>query len=127
VPVESALDLVDARQQGRALASRLGFSPSEATLIAAAISELARNIVTYAGAGEITLRSDTDSTLVITARDRGPGIGDIDAAMEPGNSTSGGLGLGLPGVRRIADSFDIVSGPEGTTVTTKIRLASRAP
>lgn len=109
-------DVVAARQQGRALATEMGFSRSEATLIAAAISELARNIVEYAHKGEIVLRRDSDGTLVLIARDDGPGMPDTQAALRSGYSTSGGLGLGLPGVRRIADHFQIVSNSKGTTV-----------
>jgi serine/threonine-protein kinase RsbT len=117
VSIASTDDVVVARQRGRALATEIGFTTSEATLIAAAISELARNIVKYAGSGEIQLRRDTNGMLTIVAHDEGPGIADPSAALRPGYSTSGGLGLGLPGVRRIADSFDIVSSPAGTTVT----------
>lgn len=121
VQIGSAKDLVDARQQGRALAASLGFSGTQATLIAAAISELARNIVEYAGRGEIILRADGDAGMTVWARDRGPGIADMQAALRPGFSTSGGLGLGLPGVRRIADRFEIESGPAGTVVTVTMR------
>jgi serine/threonine-protein kinase RsbT len=120
-PVSSDVDLVIARRKGRALAEENGFSSNDATLVATAISELARNIVTYAGSGEILIGlvngADRPGIAVI-ARDRGPGIPDVKRAMHEGYSTSGGLGLGLPGVRRIMDEFDIVSGPgEGTTVT----------
>jgi serine/threonine-protein kinase RsbT len=117
VKISSERDLVDARQQGRQLAAALGFSSTRATLIASVISELARNIVEYAGSGEIQLRADGESAMVVMARDSGPGIGDMQAALRPGYSTSGGLGLGLPGVRRIADRFEIESGPAGTVVT----------
>lgn len=117
VQIGSERDLVDARQQGRALAGTLGFSSTRSTLIAAAISELARNIVEYAGRGEIVLRADGNSGMIVSARDSGPGIGDMQAALRPGFSTSGGLGLGLPGVRRIADRFEIESGPSGTVIT----------
>ena len=120
VPIESASDLVRARQEGRNLAHQLGFSPGQATLIASVISELARNIVTYAGRGRIVLAGDGNSGVQILARDEGPGITDLKAALEPGYSTSGGLGLGLPGVRRISDSFEIKSGPGGTTVNVTI-------
>ena len=119
--VSSDVDLVVARRKGRALAEESGFSASDATLVATAISELARNIVTYAGSGEIVIGlvngADRPGIAVI-ARDRGPGIADVKRAMHEGYSTSGGLGLGLPGVRRIMDEFDIVSDPgNGTTVT----------
>ena len=117
VSISSVEDVVEARQQGRTLATALGFSPSEATLIAAAISELARNIVTYAGEGEISIGRTSDSSLLLVARDRGPGIADVETAMRSGYSTSGGLGLGLAGVRRIADHFEIESNSTGTTVT----------
>jgi serine/threonine-protein kinase RsbT len=117
VAVASSEDVVEARQHGRSLATSLGFSASEATLIAAAISELARNIVRYAEQGEIIMRSTHDGMLFVIARDSGPGISDMQAAMRSGYSTSGGLGLGLAGVRRIADHFEIVSNSNGTTVT----------
>jgi serine/threonine-protein kinase RsbT len=117
VAVACTEDVVQARQQGRHMAVGLGFSPSEATLIAAAISELARNIVRYADHGEILMRVDPDGMLFIIARDEGPGIPDMQAAMRSGFSTAGGLGLGLPGVRRIADHFEVVSSSRGTTVT----------
>ena len=117
VQISRVEDVVQARQHGRALATDIGFSASEATLIAAAISELARNIVKYAGRGEIVLRCEGNGTLRMIARDDGPGIPDTQAALRPGYSTSGGLGLGLPGVRRISDYFEIVSTAKGTTVT----------
>jgi serine/threonine-protein kinase RsbT len=121
VPVASVNDIVTARLQGRVLAERVGFSAGEATLVATAISELARNIVQYAGHGDIVLRTITNGTrrgVVVVARDHGPGIGDLKLAVRPGYSTSGGLGLGLPGVRRIVDDFQIESNREdGTTVT----------
>lgn len=121
VPIDSAKDLVVARQHGRELAGTLGFSSTQATLIAAVISELARNIVEYAGRGEIVLRTDGNSGMIISARDSGPGIADMQAALRSGFSTSGGLGLGLPGVRRIADRFEIDSGTTGTVVTLTMR------
>lgn len=121
MPVTSDNDLVAARREGRAMAEKLGFSSSEATLVATAISELARNIVSYARKGEIVLCVANHSGrhgITITARDEGPGISDIRQAVQEGFSTSGGLGLGLPGVRRIMDEFDIESQPgSGTTIT----------
>jgi serine/threonine-protein kinase RsbT len=121
VPVASVNDIVTARLQGRKLAESVGFSASEATLVATAISELARNIVQYAGKGDILLRSATNGSrrgVVLIARDQGPGIGDVKLALRSGYSTSGGLGLGLPGVRRIVDDFQIVSERRvGTTIT----------
>ena len=123
VSINSDQDIVAARQKGRTLAAALGFSSGDATLIAAAISELARNIVTYAKSGEIQLIELNGSTrqgIQVVARDEGPGIADIQQALRDGFSTSGSLGLGLPGVKRIVDEFEIVSGEaSGTTVTAK--------
>ena len=121
VRISSDLDLVRAREQGRVLAGQLGFTQSDLTLVATAISELARNIVRYARRGEIVLRRAEDGGvpgIVIIARDEGPGIPDVNRAMEPGYSTAGGLGLGLPGVRRIMDKFEIVSEVNRGTVVT---------
>lgn len=123
VPIASDLDIVAARQRGRLLALELGYSATEATLIATAISELARNIVLYATRGEIALVSANDRArrgIVIVARDEGPGIADVPRAITGGYTTSGGLGLGLSGVRRLMDEFEISSQPgKGTTVTVK--------
>jgi serine/threonine-protein kinase RsbT len=123
VAINSDQDIVTARQKGRALAIELGFSTGDATLIATSISELARNIVSYARKGEITLEVVHGSNklgISITASDRGPGIWDIRQAMKDGFSTSGSLGLGLPGVRRLMDDFEISSEPgRGTIVTVK--------
>ena len=119
--ISSDLDLVRAREQGRVLAGQLGFTQSDLTLVATAISELARNIVRYARRGEIVLRQAEDGGvpgIVIIARDEGPGIPDVNRAMEPGYSTAGGLGLGLPGVRRIMDEFEIVSEVNRGTIVT---------
>jgi serine/threonine-protein kinase RsbT len=121
VPINSDQDIVAARQKGRSLAVALGFSSGDATLIATAISELARNIVTYAKCGEIRLTVINGSArqgIRLVAQDRGPGISDIQQALRDGFSTSGSLGLGLPGVRRLVDEFEIVSEKnQGTIVT----------
>jgi serine/threonine-protein kinase RsbT len=123
VSINSDQDIVTARQKGRALAIELGFSTGDATLIATSISELARNIVSYARRGEITLkivRASNREGVSIIASDSGPGIRDIRQAMTDGFSTSGSLGLGLPGVRRLMDEFEIASEPgRGTVVTVK--------
>ena len=120
--ITSDKDVVTARQQGRAMAQQTGFSAGEATLIATAISELARNIVSYANQGRVTLQpvhgSNGASGLTIIASDSGPGITDINLALRDGYSSSGGLGLGLPGVRRLMDEFDIVSRVGGGTTVT---------
>ncbi len=123
VSIASAADIVTARHEGRSLASGLGFSSSDLTVIATAISEVARNIVEYAGRGEIRLSLCQDGGRVgvcVVAYDKGPGIPDIEKAMRDGYSTHRGLGLGLPGARRMMDVFEIVSEiGGGTTVTMK--------
>jgi serine/threonine-protein kinase RsbT len=121
LPINTDVDIMLARQQGKAIARTLRFSESELTLIATAISEIARNIINYATRGEVTLalvQRGPRRGLRIVARDQGPGIRDIARAMEDGYSTSRGLGLGLPGSKRLMDDFDIVSEVgKGTTVT----------
>jgi len=123
VAIRSDVDIVSARQQGRSLAAAIGFSATDATLIATAISELARNIVIYAGQGEVKLQSVETSQkkgIMISARDSGPGIRSIEEVLRDGYSTSGGLGLGLPGVKRLMDEFALESElRQGTTVTIK--------
>ena len=123
VAINSDQDIILARQRGRALATQLGFVHCDTTLIATAISELARNIVSYARSGEITLKAVNGGNrqgLAIIASDRGPGIPDVPQALRDGFSTSGSLGMGLPGVRRLMDEFEITSQPgQGTTVVTK--------
>jgi serine/threonine-protein kinase RsbT len=120
VPINSDQDIVLARQKGRSLAAEAGFSAVDSTLIATAISELARNIVSYAKTGEIlltTLQESRRKGILIVASDNGPGIPDIRLALRDGFSTSGSLGLGLPGVRRLVDEFQIVSSiGQGTVV-----------
>jgi serine/threonine-protein kinase RsbT len=123
VAINSDQDIVSARQKGRGMANELGFSSGDATLIATAISELARNIVSYARKGEITLKVVNGLNrqgIAVIASDDGPGIADIRQALRDGFSTSGSLGLGLPGVRRLMDEFDISSQPgRGTVVSVK--------
>ncbi|HVH40239.1 MAG TPA: anti-sigma regulatory factor [Gemmatimonadaceae bacterium] len=110
IPILTDADIVRARQQGREVASQLTFTPSDLTVIASAISELARNIFSYAGHGEIVVglvERNGRRGVKIVARDEGPGIRDVDLALQDGYSTSGSLGLGLPGVRRLVDEFEI--------------------
>ena len=121
VSVETDADLVVARAEGRAMAQHLGFRPPDPTLIATAISELARNLVVHVGHGEIIMRplvDDRRSGLLVIVRDEGQGIPDIDAALSLGHASRGGLGLGLPGARRLMDEFEVESqAGKGTTVT----------
>ena len=124
IPIRTVADIVTARQSGRELALQSGFSETESTLIATIISELARNIVLYAQSGEIILEkagpNDHHRGVIIISRDNGPGIPDVQRALVGGYSTSGGLGLGLCGVRRMVDEFYIDTGTDkGTTVTAK--------
>jgi serine/threonine-protein kinase RsbT len=123
VPIASDADIVTARQLGRALAEQVGFTGSDLTVIATAISELGRNILTYAGNGDIVLRRahlGSKRGIAVVARDEGPGIPDVALAVQDGFSTSNSLGLGLPGTRRLMDEFHITSVVgQGTTVSVK--------
>jgi len=114
-------DIVEARHKGRELAQQIGFAGSDLTLIATAISEIARNIVVYANQGEISLsiaEKNGRRGILVVAQDAGPGIADIERAMRDGYSTGNSLGLGLPGARRLMDDFEIRSTVgQGTTVT----------
>src|SRR5919112_4968749 len=99
-------DLIPARAEGRALAERQGFSRTDATLIATAISEIARNIVVHVGEGEVVLRALDEGRrcgVLVVARDEGPGIRDMDSAVRQGYAESTSLGLGMPGARRLMD------------------------
>jgi serine/threonine-protein kinase RsbT len=123
IPIDSDGDIVTARQRGREMASQLGFTSTDLTLIATAISELARNIVLYARQGEIVLKIAEEGTrrgIGVIARDDGPGIADVERALREGFSTSRSFGMGLSGVRRLVDEFKIVSEVgSGTIVTVK--------
>jgi serine/threonine-protein kinase RsbT len=122
IAIESDADVVTARQRARELAADLELSTTDQTLLATAISEVARNITTYAQRGEVQLRIIHDNGgrdgIEVIARDDGPGIADLDLAMQDGYTTGGGLGLGLPGARRLVDEFDVqTSSGRGTVVT----------
>jgi serine/threonine-protein kinase RsbT len=121
VPINRDGDIVAARQKARELAKQVGFSGSDLTIIATAISEIARNIVVYAHRGEIVLSAAQRGTrrgVLVIARDHGPGIPDIERAMRDGFSTGKSLGLGLPGAKRLMDEFEIASEiGKGTTIT----------
>jgi serine/threonine-protein kinase RsbT len=128
IEIGSEVDIVAARQQGRTLAMELGFSGSDVTMIATAISEIARNIVVHAKRGTIafTPMQNGDRTgLLIVARDEGPGIRDVRLAMQYGYSSRQGLGVGLPGAKWLMDEFQLESKVgKGTVVTMKKWLRS---
>ncbi|NEM05493.1 sigma-70 family RNA polymerase sigma factor [Geodermatophilus normandii] len=120
VPVQSDADVVAARSAAREVATGVGFPPTDLTAIATAVSEVTRNIVKFAEAGEVVIEvlEEPRRGIRIVARDVGPGIHDVDRALRDGYSTYDGLGLGLPGARRLMDEFAIVSEVgRGTTVT----------
>jgi serine/threonine-protein kinase RsbT len=120
VAIVTDADVVTARQEARTLGASLGFSSTDLTLLATAISEVARNITTYAGTGVVTLRTVRERErdgIEVVASDEGPGIEDVELAMQDGYSTRNGLGLGLPGTRRLVDDFELDTEPGvGTTV-----------
>ncbi len=120
VAINCDADIVAARQAARELAARLGFSRTDLTILATAVSEMTRNIVRFAGTGEVVIEliDGPRRGVQVVARDAGPGIPDVDKALSDGYSTYDGLGLGLPGARRLMDEFAVVSEPgRGTTVT----------
>ncbi len=121
LPIKGDTDITLACQKGRALAAQLELSNADQIIVGIAISEVVGNIIKYAGRGEIVLslvRQNGRRGIVVAARDDGPGISDVERALEDGYSTGGSLGLGLSGARRLMDEFKIVSGVgRGTTVT----------
>jgi RNA polymerase sigma factor (sigma-70 family) len=121
IPIHTDADVVNARKQGRELAAQAGFSATELTIIATAISEIARNIVMFAKRGEILVSlvgENSRQGVTVVARDSGPGIPNLEQALQDGYSGYGGMGLGLPGSRRLMDEFEVSSEVDrGTTVT----------
>jgi serine/threonine-protein kinase RsbT len=121
IPVSVDSDVVAARRAARELAARLGFSGTDLTILATAVSEVTRNIVKFTDGGEVVVELVEDQGrkgVQVTARDAGPGIPDVEQAMTDGYSTYDGLGLGLPGARRLMDEFAVVSQTgRGTTIT----------
>lgn len=129
VPIRTEADIVSARQAGRELAAAIGFNPTDQALIATAISELARNILNYAGKGEVRFDHKAPrgrNAIEVVAADQGPGIANLGDAMRDGYTTSGGLGLGLPGAKRLMDEFHVQTGASGTTITALKFIASSA-
>ena len=126
VAIESDDDVVVARSKARELAAGLGFTGTDLTLLATAISEIARNVTTYAGEGEVALRivqKGGRSGVEVICSDDGPGIADVELAMQDGYTTGKGLGLGLPGTRRLVDDFELDTEPG---VGTRIRIVKWA-
>lgn len=130
VEIRTLADIVAARRRGRELAAQVGFSNSNLTLITTAISEITRNIVEHAHSGEVTIsviRNGTKQGVKIVATDQGPGIADISTVMRDGYSTGKGLGIGLPGTKRLMDEFEISSTiGKGTVITMKKWEPNRA-
>jgi|SRR5690625_243751 len=120
VTIQKEWDIVGARQMGRDIAKEIGFGTVDQARIATAISELARNIYLYADQGKVcfeAINTINQKGVRIIAIDTGPGIDDVSLVMEDGYSTSGGLGAGLPGVKRLMDEFDMKSDQgKGTNV-----------
>ena len=122
VAIRTDADVVSARQEARAMGAELGFSSTDLTLLATAISEVARNITAYAGEGEVALRvvhRDGRTGIEVVASDDGPGIPDVELAMQDGYTSGTGLGLGLPGTRRLVDEFELETTPGAGT---RVRL-----
>jgi serine/threonine-protein kinase RsbT len=123
VAIEGEADIVTARQKGRELAAARGLSRTEQTLVATAISEVARNIVVYARRGEVLIAPAEERGrhgVLVVARDEGPGIANPELAMRDGYSTGNSLGMGLPGAKRLMDEFELSTAVgKGTTVTMK--------
>lgn len=118
-PINSLVDVVRARRRGLEIAQQMGFPLAEATKIAVVISELGRNIERYVGQGAITVTTHLgrDNYIMIVAQDQGAGIADVDRVLAGGYSTSGGLGLGISGSKRLMDKFDVQSiAGVGTTI-----------
>ena len=123
IELKAESDIVLARQAGRELAREMGFGSADQTRLATAISELARNVIQYAGGGRCLIAEESNQHLTrirVVVEDAGPGIADVEEAMTHGFSSGGGLGAGLPGARRLVQEFDIESQPGHTRVTIAI-------
>lgn len=119
IPVGVATDIVTARRAARELCERLGFGKADQTRLATAVSELTRNVIQYAGHGVCIIEdrsTETERCIWVQVEDQGPGIADLERALTDGYSTSGGLGAGLPGTRRLVDRFHLESTPSGTRI-----------
>lgn len=129
IRVDSELGVVAARQAGRQMAGELGFSTTDQALIATAISEMARNIIQYARSGDISIElisRQFQRGIQVTAKDEGPGIPNVEMALRDGYTSGKGMGMGIPGARRLMDEFAITSEVDrGTTVVMKKWLTMR--
>ncbi len=124
IELQEEIDVVRARRQGRDMARDLGFRSTDQTRLATAISELARNVLNFAGSGICLITGEweeSNRSIRVVVEDHGPGISDVHLAMEDGFSTGKGLGAGLPGTRRLVDEFDIQSQPGHTRVSIMMR------
>jgi serine/threonine-protein kinase RsbT len=127
ISIQSDLDIVTARSAARDMAKTLGFGSIDQARIATAVSELARNIFLYAESGQVTTRQverNRRKGIEIEFQDKGPGISNIDQVMKDGYTTSRGMGMGLPGAKRLMDDFEITStvGVGTTIICRKWRL-----
>lgn len=125
VAIHNASDVVLARQLARRLAGQLGFGKADQTRLATAVSELTRNVIEYAGSGECHLFDASDDVfrcIRIVVEDHGPGIADLEQAMQDGFSTGGSLGAGLPGTKRLVNSFSIETSPGLTRITISMAM-----
>ena len=123
VELKQSSDIVAARQACREMARELGFGSADQTRLATAVSELARNVIQYAGEGVCVVTSEPyneTAVICVVVEDHGPGIADVDKALEPGFTTSGGLGAGLPGAKRLVHDFELKSRPGHTIVQLKM-------
>lgn len=130
IPIRSDIDVVLACHKGRNLATQAGFLTNEQVIIVISISEVAYNILKYAHCGQVHLRlfrRAGRSGLEIVAHDEGPGIVDVEQALQDGYSTGNGLGLGLPGAKRLMDEFKIVSAVGRGTTVTMIKWTNEKP
>jgi len=122
--LRSGIDVVVARKGVRDWAVEIGFSTLDMTKVVTAASELARNAVVHGGGGTMCLEVVKQAArrgLRMTFEDRGPGIHDIDLAMRDGYTSGDGMGIGLPGARRLVNEFDVSSTPSGGTCVTVVR------
>jgi serine/threonine-protein kinase RsbT len=128
IPIKTESDLLFARQTAKEMMKEMGFGSADQTRMATAISELARNVLKYAGQGSCSIHEEQDEremAIKVVVEDNGPGIGDINQAMEDGFTTGNGLGAGLPGARRLVNNFDIASEPGYTKITLEIKRSRK--